>query len=418
MSGPLAIAATSAVLREVLRMGLDALDLGDFLGGDVTVSVKAPDRVEVEPPEAASQLNLFLYTVSRNAGWANHGLPARNGRGERIDTPVLGLDLHYLLTAYGAHEYDAEVLLAGALQVIHDTPGLSRELIDDVLTGGTVPPLLQQSELANQIESLKITPVPLTSEEISRLWTGLPAPYRPSVLCQVSVVLLESRRPVRRALPVLERALFAVPFRELRIQRVVPAAGPMAPITVGSTIRIVGRGLGSPALQVYLNGVDVTAGLVSRAPEAMELDLTGLPQLRAGVCGLQVVEPMMMGRPPVPHEGFTSNVATLVLSPEVTAVDVPGDIEVQFQPPAGPRQRVRLLLNQKNAPAGTVPRAYSLPAPAANGVLPPATETTTVTFSRSGVAAGTYLVRLQIDGADSRLTVGATGRFDQPEVTL
>jgi hypothetical protein len=142
VSGPLAIAATTAVMRELLQSGMTALQLGAVLGGDVIVSVNAPERVVREPPNAVSQLNLFLYNVMRNTGWAGNCLPSRDPRGERLTNPVLALDLYYLLTAYGVADYDAEILLGGAMQVLHETPGLVHDTIRAALTPSPMRPYI------------------------------------------------------------------------------------------------------------------------------------------------------------------------------------------------------------------------------------------------------------------------------------
>jgi hypothetical protein len=432
VSGPLAIAAASAVLCEVLQAGMTAMQLANALGGDVMVSVGAPDRVVRDGQGAITQLNIFLYNVLRNSGWANLDLPSRDTRGERISNPVLGLDLCYLLTAYGIADYDAEILLGGAMQVLHETPGLGREAIREALTPGplrpNLPPQLQDAGLADQFEYLKITPLPMPSEEISRLWSAFQTPYRPSVAYMLSVVLIEPERSTRHALPVRERGVYVLPLRELRVDRIVSVAGPNAAITASSTLRILGRQLGARDIQVLVNGLDLSAGVVSRANDEIRVNLL-LPQplpappalppgLRAGMCGVQLVQPVQMGDPLAPHEGFASNIVTFVLAPEIAPVVAVNAIDVTCTPPVGANQRVRLLLNQSDAPIGTRPRAYSFAAPARNGIVPPATETSVVSIPIANVVAGRYLVRLQVDGAQSALTIDATGRFDQPEVVL
>lgn len=430
MSTALAIAATTAVLREVLQTGMTALDLGSALAGDVVVSAEPPDRIVRNGADAQSQLNLFLYNVQRNPGWSNVGLPARDARGERTGSPVLGLDLYYLLTAYGVGDYHAEILLGGAIHVLHELPGLDRPTIREALTPAANRPAvlaqLQHAGLAEQLESMKVTPLPMPTDEISRLWSALNDSYRPSLAYLVTVVLMESSLPARRPLPVLRRLLHVIPWRELRLFRVLSAEGPPAPIGPQSTLRLLGQSLDGPDLQVWVNGIDVTEGVVSRAPGELRLTLvlppnppTLPPGLHAGLAGVQVVQPVPLGDPPVPHQGFASNVATFVLAPEVTAIHlVAGAVDVDVRPPVAARQRVRLLLNEKNAAAGALPHAYSFAAPDGNGVVPPATETTTVRIPITGVAGGSYLLRLQVDGAESPLTVDAAGRFDQPEVLL
>jgi len=74
-------------------------------------------------------------------------------------------------------------------------------------------------------------------------------------------------------------------------------------------------------------------------------------------------------------------------------------ITVQFDPAAGPRQDVSLLLTELNPPAGHDARQFSIKAPAH------ATAAATLVFPAAGIPAATYLVRLKVDGATSALTV-------------
>ena len=110
MSNALAIAAVTAVLRDLLNNGLIQHDLAATVGV-VNVTSKAPDLITTGKDEPA-QLNLFLYHVTPNAGWRNVGLPSRDARGDRLANPPLGLDLHYLLSAYGAQDFVAEMVEA------------------------------------------------------------------------------------------------------------------------------------------------------------------------------------------------------------------------------------------------------------------------------------------------------------------
>ena len=125
MSSALAIASVTAVLRNLLDNGMIDDTVVNTVG-NVVVTARAPDLIALDQ-NATSQLNLFLYQVTPNQGWNNVGLPARDAAGERLTNPPLALDLHYFLTAYGARDLHAEILLGYAMQVLHQTPLLSRE---------------------------------------------------------------------------------------------------------------------------------------------------------------------------------------------------------------------------------------------------------------------------------------------------
>ena len=129
MSNALAIAGVSAVLKDLLDSGMIDHQVTDTLGAGVLVSSLAPDVVPITGDGAVPRLNLFLYQATPNVAWRNVDLPSRNTSGRRVSNPPLALDLHYLLTAYGVAELEAEVLLGYGLQLLHENPVLTREAI-------------------------------------------------------------------------------------------------------------------------------------------------------------------------------------------------------------------------------------------------------------------------------------------------
>jgi hypothetical protein len=50
--------------------------------------------------------------------------------------------------------------------------------------------------------------------------------------------------------------------------------------------------------------------------------------------------------------------------------------------------------------------------------MPRAADTDTLFFDVSGIPAGTYLARVRVDGAESGLTVDASGTFNGPSIIL
>ncbi len=434
MSNALAIAAVTAVLKDLLDNALIDHSVSANVGGPVTVSALPPDRIKVGNDEKA-QLNLFMYRVAPNQGWRNHALPSRDERGERIANPPLALDLFYLLSAYGKADFEAEILLGYAMQMLHETPVLTRGAIRRTLAppspvgGGSLPPAvgaLAAADLAEQVEQIRLTPHPMSAEEMSRLWSALQANYRPSMTYQASVVLIESRRSTRPSLPVRARNVYVVPFRQPEIERVEAQSDPTAPIVAGSTIVIHGEQLMGQITRVRIGDVEI-------APPAENISdarvTVALPSgLLAGIQGAQVIQQIPMGTPPVPHRGVESNVAAFVLRPTITATanTTPtsgpnprsGTITVNFTPPVGRNQRVLLLLNERNPPDTRPARAYSFVAPPRNQPSAPDTAAS-LAIPVQGLAAGTYLVRAQVDGAESPLGVNATtGRYESPTVTI
>src|SRR2546423_2363814 len=381
MSSPLAIAGVTAVLADLLNNGVVGNDL-TALVGPVKVSAKPPDRVVPPNNTDPNQLNLFLYHVAPNPGWRNRGLPSRDGDGARLTNPPLALDLFYLLTAYGEKDFQAEILLGYAMQLFHETPVLTRDAIRLALNGPNQPPVvgdilpasfpaLLAADLAEQVEQIKIIPQSMSTEEMSKLWTALNTPYRPTAAYQVSVVLIESQRPTRQTLPVRERIVEVVPFRRPTIESIDSDAGAGEPIVASSTIVIAGRQLRGAITSVLIRGSPFTPAPNDLGENQIKIVLPSQPGvLRAGVQGVQVVHEIDLGKPPTPHRGVESNVVAFILRPTLTSPTFPasasGTFTLDFDPPVGRTQRVTLLLGEKNPPAGTPGRSYGIGAPTEN----------------------------------------------------
>lgn len=177
MSTPLAIAATTEMLRRVIENRLQQSDL------NLSALLTTPPAITAIPPAHAnvtrnqtSSVNIFMYLATYNPGWRNEGLPTRDGHGERLAAPPLPLDLHYLVTAYGNAQLHSDILLGCAMHTLHEISLLPRQRIRDTLAGTP----FATAELADQIEAIRIAPHPMNTEEMSKLWSALQTEYRPS----------------------------------------------------------------------------------------------------------------------------------------------------------------------------------------------------------------------------------------------
>jgi hypothetical protein len=184
VSSALAIGAVSAVLKNLLDNGIVEQVA---LGTTVNVSAVAPDTIRLDAPEDPPQLNVFLHQVTPNAAWRNRELPSRASNGDRLTNPPLALDLHYLITAYGRSDFQAEILLGYAIHLLHerpmlDRPAIRRALDPSPLDVSTLPPAFQvltASDLADQVEAIRITPIAMAVDEMSKLWSAFQTHYRP-----------------------------------------------------------------------------------------------------------------------------------------------------------------------------------------------------------------------------------------------
>ena len=429
MSTAHAIGAVTKVLVNLVDDALKAAQLSGIVGGDVTVSALSPRRVDLGQANDPNQLNIFLYLALPNSGGASLDLPSRDTAGARVRNTPLALDLYYLVTAYGASDYFGEMILGHTMQVLHENPILPREIIRAKLKPSAVPTnpelALADSELADQIEQVKVSLEKLTTEEISRLWTALGADYRPSIAYRVTVVLIGARASTKTALPVLQRGVYVRPLSTPLLERLAAKPAPNKPAQENQPILpdyilvLNGKRLRGEITRVVLDGekLNVPAGFVSD-------DAVGFPlpaALRAGPHGVQIAHEIPMGEPPAGHSGSESNVLVFLLRPMI-AGPVPAtatQITVQLNPLVTPTQKVRLLLNELNPPTDRTARSFSFLAPKNNGidVVGGASEADTVVFDYKSVPSGDYLVRVQVDGAESVLEADpANGAFAKPKV--
>ncbi len=418
MSNALAIGAVTAVIRSLLENGLIQQGISSSLGEVPRITVLAP---ELDGGTGGAQnkdrLNLFFCQATTNPGWRNVGMPTRNPDGDRVNTAPLALDLHYLLTAYSRETFHAEIMLGYAMQLLHETPILPRETIRSALrslssSNRAADRALATADLAEQIEQIKISAQPTNSEELSRFWSALQTPYRPSASYQVSVVLLELNRSRKTALPVQQRNIYITPFQQPIVETIEALEGPTQPITLATTLLIKGQKLQAESTRVTLGDTPIPLLPENINDRQIILPLASLDPtirnaLRSGVQTLQVIHDLILGTPADPHRGFESNITAFILRPQIvrnatdhydiTISQTPthSTVSITVSPLVGQEQRVLLLLNSTNTK-----NAYSFEA------IPRSSDGDSITFIiPKTVPPGIYLTRIQIDGAESLLDV-------------
>ena len=440
MSSPLAMAAVTAALKDLLNDGLLNHDLSSV--GSFSVTALPPDRVTTGQNEP-NQLNLFLYQVTPNLGWRNVGLPSRDTQGARLNNAPLAIDLHYLLTAYGSQDLNAEVLLGYAMQLLHETPVLTRERLRIVLgapspVDGSILPSpfgnLSAADLADQVELIKITPVFLSTEDMSKMWTAMQARYRPTMAYMASVVLIQSTAGARVAPPVLKRGqedrgavAFGSPSPTLASVR--PAASERLPaMRLGDDLLVAGAGLNAEGtITALFEHTKLTEDTklaedpkrklvreITPAPASSPTQLTiHLPSVADDAQAMSdwavgfYTLSLRVTRPDSP--AWTTNGVPIALAPHIT-VDprnaAPGDINltVTCTPRLRPEQEAQTSLIFGNQQIPPKPKSIGTPADK--------TKPTTLNFTVPGVKAGEYLVRLRVEGIDS-LPITLTGSLPQ-----
>jgi Pvc16 N-terminal domain/IPT/TIG domain len=378
--------------------------LGDRMIEPAAITLAPPD-VDVDqitPP----RLNIYLYHLSENAFLKNQEIPG-DGHPGAYGHPPLSLNLHYIFTAFGGQsergadaDMQAQFILGDAMRVLHDYSVISANLMQLKSPGRTILDL----SLLDEFEQIKLTLQPKSLEEISKIWTALPrVNFRRSVTYEVSVVQIKSQQQRTDGLPVRERRVYALTMRSPQIDEIFVQPPPFRGVKIaaaqeGETLRLTGHNLQTPSTAVTIDGV----GAMITALQDDQIDVvvpTG--SLAIGLHSLQVVQPVMLrvidGQAPVQRGGFSSNVVGFQLLPRITGPATrvgPNTVSVPVLPAVKSTQERSLLLGDHGVP-GVPPQPsdppatnilFQLPQPPNDPILP-----------------GQYLMRVRIDGAESRL---------------
>ena len=164
MTTPSNIAATTLALQKLVQTAMppsvEVTTLTPALAGKFTAKTRSLARV-----------NLALLRISESALVRNLP-PARPGSGQ-LEPPVLPLDLHYLVTAYGtagpAEEHSVERLLEAVLRVVGRHPILTPAELQAALPDSTAP-----GNVSLALESLP-------PSELLNLFANCRAQWRPAL---------------------------------------------------------------------------------------------------------------------------------------------------------------------------------------------------------------------------------------------
>ena len=392
MSNALAIAATTATLRALLIARLGIPD----------VTARPPDKAR--DGIGGDQVNLFLFQTAPSAAWRNRDMPRQVKPGES-GQPPLPLTLTYLLTAYSddKDEVKSQILLGKAMSVLHDHPLLGQAEIENASTNE-----LEDADLHQQLERVRITLEPLPLEELSKLWTACQTSFRTSAAYKADLVLIESTRPAATPLPVLQRGKddqgpASQPDLESPYPALYSIALPerQASARLGDELTLVGLHLDAGALTVrlshpLLDDPDLPPPiLILPGATATEVRIRLVDDPARWVAGFYTVAALLENG----GEVRATNELPLTVAPRIALpaevireAPLPGedagpaDIDVKFSPPLRGGQRVRLLLGSREAPP-----SLPLPALPADGLI----------FRVEKAPLGKHVVRLRIDGVDS-----------------
>ncbi len=413
MSNFRAVATVTATLQNILQAAIQA----DVPGATVTTVRPGEDTAANLP---STGLNLFLYQIGQNPHRSNDDLPTRSVDGTPVQRPVVPLELYYLMSCYGNDlTLEPQRVLGSAVAFLHGQPQLTRTQIQAVVAD-PAKPFLAASDLASQFDLIRFTPVNLTLDELSRLWSVfLQTHYVLSATFKASTVLLERVIRPRPALPTRVVQLVAMPMPTPRIDAVVSATGDATPIIGGASIAIRGADLQGDSSIVEIDGT--VAATTSAADDRIVLTLPAT--ITAGPHTVLVRQGVLINGAGQPRPVFASDLATFAVQPVITKTGGAANIAISNVQGTGAAPRSATVTIQV-APAIGIAQTAMLEMSRVQQVAfrflaqPLAAPSTQLIFEIVGVPAGDYIFQLRVDGAPSPLDLDANGVPTGPTETI
>ncbi len=405
MSNYLAIATVTATLQRVLQTVLQQ----DIEGARVTTL--PPANISSGAPEVG--VNIYLYQVASNPALANYDSTPNRTKGNPLNRQV-AIDLYYMMSCYGNDvELQPQRVLGSIVSTLADKRILTPDLIRSTCNDSTLPFLID-SDLADQIQLVTIVPVDITLEDLSKTWSVYQAPYVLSIAYRACLVVIEGRENFQRALPIRDTSPAGItPFSNAPyIEQIMVQGSRFEQITIGSTLVIRGRNLlnqvdtSNDAVQIQIGDLTVTPTEIKDREIIFSLEATPLPMLQAGVQSLQVIHRMASTSPLITN-AIASNLMALVLCPTLVEIQV-HDVEeieedlrsaivtVHLDVLVREKQKVILALNEWTL---NDPQVYMFDRP------PLPSTSSVIDIPITNVKAGEYLVRIRVDGAESKLGI-------------
>jgi len=421
MSNYLAIATVTTALQQIIQVEVSR----DVPGIQVTTTRPGNPASSIAGPS----INIFLYQATPNPAWRNADLRTGRPKGELIKHAQAGLDLHYLFTFYGDEKtLEPQHLMGSTIRTLVDCPLLTQSMIENSLVNAKTP-ILEESDLADQVQKIRFIPSTMTTDELTRIWSILfQTPYALSFPYQATAVLIQGERSGKLALPVRTTEASIMLARPV-IENIEHCPlnddkRMINTITLDSQIIIQGwdfAGKGDAKVQI---------GRARMTPSSIENDAVSLSfaalsseerdQLRAGVSGIQLLRISGTAGDGAAEVTVESNAFPFELCPQVihggeirleilesdsVSQKISGIVIVPLDVVIAPRQRVFLLLNSTS---NRTSDSYIFRAERHRRLA------REIHFPIQNIQAGEYLLRVQVDGAASPLEVDDRNSYVGP----
>lgn len=404
MSGFSVAACTVAIADRLHNLIGDAVP-----GARVTTLNPGSDALRTGDPF----VNLYLFRTVRNPYVSNNDLPTRGPLGGAQASPVLKLDLDYMISFFGDDaKLDPQRLLGLVVGGLNAYPYIPREMVRAAIA--TTPWLGGTGDGAAEAprDEILVTPMSLAPDAMARLWSEfVDVPYQLTQLYTATPIAIEVPLPVQPVLPVRRIGLRALPSRSLAILGLVNAADPDLPLAGGGTLAVRAADPRQPGLGVLLNGIaatGVTVGVDGGGWPALLVPLTTAQPapLAAGPLTVTLVRTGADGGIAAQSPARSTHIIPGLASAPALSADGKAAVVTLALPVPVEAAAAMLLF-----PRGQAGRSWRI------DCLPRATPGVTLTAPLAGVAPGAYLLSVEIDGVASLLDWGEQG-YSGPILTI
>ena len=362
----------------------------------------------------ASGVYITLYHMGANGALRNLDLPTRRADASTTQRPMLALTLRYLFSFVGGtDQFEAERLAGLVLADLHARPLIGPDEITGFLgtLGGTHP--LRASDLAGQPERVKLTPLNLDPEEMSRVW-GLfnQNLFALSMAWEAAAVLLDGRVEPSLGLPVATPQVAVRPVVPPQITRLYEEAGRQPVIESTQTLVLEGSGLLNERTHVVVGDARALVDHTNVRDGALRLPLASIAGLRPGVQAVVIEHSIAIAG--AAGDGFrplaTSNPVAVMVRPVLGAVSSSAGptgtrlVRVPVTPVPAADQTAELRLESVADGARRSSRSFAI-------------DGGDMVFTVPTLPTGVWSVRLVIDGA-ANLPPLVGGVYTGPTVTV
>lgn len=414
MSNDRAIATVTGILQARIRSVLSANGMGGF------VSAIVPPSDGANPGAY-----LHLFRVVPNPALQVLDLPTRRADGSLARRPQLALSLHYQLSFMASADngdLGAERMAGLVLAEFHARPGLPPGEIAAFIAGRPPGDPLRDSDLDQQEHGVRVSMLAMDLESHSRLWSMHNQSFHSlTVALEVASVLIEDIVEPTVSLPVVHPQVTTLPSSTPMLEAAVSSANEQplvqlypaaSPLTESLVLR--GSNLSGPQTVVRIGDVELFPTADELTDSEIRIALDDGSGLRPGVVGVQVEHRVDVDPDPLTEswrKGGASGTIAIALVPTSTIGAVATDgadrlVTIAMVPNPSADEAMMLLLD------GTAAEGHFR-----GEVEPGSIAGADVQFRVQGLVAGTYRVRVVVEGATSLLTADASG-ITGPEVIV